>query len=121
VLNYGPIAQWSRWWTFDEIFGTKYERLASFGKPVMLAELGSLAVGGDRGVWYAETLDSLPRKYPAVRAVLFFNAGDDQTVTAQKVDWRIETDSVVAGVVRRAITQWPVSVAPSTRDSVVRP
>jgi beta-mannanase len=120
VLNYGPIAQWSRWWTFDEIFGTKYERLASFGKPVMLAELGSLAVGGDRGVWYAETLDSLPRKYPAVRAVLFFNAGDDQTVTAQKVDWRIQTDSVVAGVVRRAIVRWPVSVAPSTQDSVVR-
>ena len=48
VLNFGPIAQWSRWWTLAEIFGTKYERLASFGKPVMIAELGSLAVGGDR-------------------------------------------------------------------------
>ena len=111
VLNYGPIAKWSQWWSFDEIFGVKYARLASFGKPVMIAELGSLAVGGDRASWYAATLDSLPRKYPAVRAVLFFNAGEDQTVTQQKVDWRIETDSLVAGVVRRAIGGWPVPAA----------
>jgi hypothetical protein len=52
--------------------------------------------------------------------VLFFNAGDDQTVTAQKVDWRIETDSVIAGVVRGAIRRWPVGGAPLTQDSVVR-
>ncbi len=119
VLNYGPIAQWSRWWSFDEIFGAKYERLASFGKPVMLAELGSLAVGGDRAAWYAETLDSLPRKYPAVRSVLFFNAGDDQTVSAQKLDWRIETDSAVAAVVRRAIGGWPAGAAAAMPDSVI--
>ena len=107
VLNYGPIARWSRWWSFEEIFGTKYPRMASFGKPVMIAEFGSLAVGGDRAAWYAAALDSLPARYPAVRAILFFNAGDDRTVTHQTVDWRLETDSATAAAVRRAVARWP--------------
>jgi len=106
VLNYGPIAQWSRWWTFAEIFGAKYPRLAEFGKPVMVAEFGSLAVGGDRAEWYARALADLPANYPAVKALLFFNAGNDQTVTYQKVDWRVNADSGAAVAVARAIASW---------------
>lgn len=103
VLNFGPIAQWSRWWTFAEIFGSKYPRLSSFGKPVMIAELGSLAVGGDRERWYTDAIESIPRDYPAVRAVLLFHARDDQTVTYQKVDWSILGDSLVADAIRRSL------------------
>ena len=104
VLNFGPIAQWARWWSFAEIFGTKYPRMASFGKPVMIAELGSLAVGGDRAAWYRDAIESIPRDYPATRAVLFFNVRGDQTVTYQKVDWTIEGDSLVATAIRSALT-----------------
>lgn len=103
VLNFGPIAQWSKWWTFAEIFGQKYARLASFGKPVMIAELGSLAVGGDREAWYRDAIESIPREYPAVHAVLFFHARDDQTVTYQKVDWTIAGDSSLAAAVRQSL------------------
>ena len=103
VLNFGPIAQWSKWWTVAEIFGTKYERLASFGKPVMIAEFGSLAVGGDRAEWYRQALDSLPTRYPAVRALVFFQTRDDQTVTYQKVDWTFTGDSLVTGAVRSSL------------------
>ena len=103
VLNFGPIAQWSKWWTFAEIFGQKYERLASFAKPIMIAELGSLAVGGDREAWYRDAIESIPREYPAVRAVLFFHARDDQTVTYQKVDWTIVGDSALAAAVRQSL------------------
>jgi hypothetical protein len=69
----------------------------------MIAELGSLAVGGDRAAWYRDAIESIPRDYPAVRAVLFFHARDDQTVTYQKVDWTIAGDSVVAGSVRESL------------------
>lgn len=103
VLNFGPIAQWSRWWTFREIFGIKYPRLAAFGKPVMIAELGSLAVGGDRQAWYRDALTSIPRDYPAVKSIVFFHARDDQTVTYQKVDWTIASDSALAATVRQAL------------------
>ena len=103
VLNFGPIAQWSRWWTFAEIYGTKYPRLAEFGKPIMIAELGSLAVGGDRAGWYADAIRAIPRDYPATRALVFFHTRDDQTVTYQRVDWTITDDSVVAAAIRKGI------------------
>jgi hypothetical protein len=106
VLNFGPIAQWSRWWSVAEIFGTKYERLASFGKPVMIAEFGSLAVGGDRAAWYRDALATLPTRYPAVKAVLFFHARDDQTVTYQKVDWTVTGDSSTSAAIRDALEGW---------------
>jgi hypothetical protein len=111
ALNFGPIAQWSRWWSFQEIFGQKYPVLASFGKPVMVAEFGSLAVGGNRAAWYRDALDSMTTRYPQVRAVLFFNVRNDQTVTYQKVDWTIESDSAVLQAVRPSIKSW----APSNR------
>jgi hypothetical protein len=106
VLNFGPIAQWSRWWSFDEIFGKKYVRLASFRKPVMIAELGSLAVGGDRPAWYSAALQPLPAREPAVHAVLFFNAKEDQTTTYQKVDWTVTDDSATAAAIRQALASW---------------
>ena len=103
VLNFGPIEQWSRWWSAAEIFGSKYERLASFAKPVMIAEFGSLAVGGDRAAWYRDALASLPVKYPAVRALVFFQTRDDQTVTYQRVDWSFTSDSLVTEAVRESL------------------
>lgn len=106
VLNFGPIAQWSQWWTFEHIFGPKYPGLASFNKPVMVAEFGSLAVGGDRAEWYRQALTDLPARYPAVRALLFFEAAVDQTVTYQKVDWTVAGDSVLAATIRQAISPW---------------
>jgi hypothetical protein len=103
VLNFGPIAQWSRWWTFDEIFGTKYDRLAAFGKPIMVAEFGSLSVGGDREAWYREALSNLPARYPAVHAVVFFHVEGDQTVTYQQVDWTVTRDAPIARAIGTAI------------------
>lgn len=103
ALNFGPIAQWARWWSFREIFGQKYPMLASFGKPVMVAEFGSLAVGGSRPAWYRDALDRMTTIYPAVRALLFFNVRNDQTVTYQKVDWTIDGDSAVLRVARPLI------------------
>ncbi|HUR00392.1 MAG TPA: glycosyl hydrolase [Gemmatimonadaceae bacterium] len=108
ALNFGPIAQWSRWWDFEEIFGRKYDMLASFQKPVMVAEFGSLAVGGDRASWYGDALTDLRSKYPAVRAVLFFNVKDDQTVTYQRVDWTIDGDSAVLRALRPLLKVRPL-------------
>lgn len=87
ALNYGTVAYWSEWWTFDEIFGQHHEFLAGFGKPIMVAEFGSLAVGGDRETWYREALQDFQERYPAVHALLFFHVEADATVTRQFVRW----------------------------------
>ena len=106
ALNFGTVAHWSQWWTFHELFGMKYEILASFGKPVMIDEFGSLAVGGDRTAWYRDALADLPAKYPAVKALLFFHAREDQTVTYQKVDWSIASDPALADTIATAVRSW---------------
>ncbi len=106
VLNYGTVAYWSRWWTFDEIFGRRYAELASVGKPIMIAELGTLSAGGDRTDWYRAALTGLPDAMPRVRAVLFFHSAADATVTYQSLDWTITEDSALTAVVREAIAPW---------------
>ncbi len=106
ALNFGTVAYWSQWWTFQELFGTKYPQLASFGKPIMIAEFGSLAVGGDRLAWYRDALASLPQRYPAVESLLFFNATHDQTVTYQQVDWSISGDAALARAVADTLKSW---------------
>ena len=107
ALNFGAVGQqWSQWWSFREIFGVKYPRLASFGKPVMVAEFGSLAVGGDRSAWYRDALTNLPAEYPGVKALLFFHATNDQTVTYQKLDWSVASDPDLARTIAAAINPW---------------
>jgi hypothetical protein len=103
--------------TFAEIFGERYEALAAFGKPLMLAEFGSLAVGGDRAAWYSGALADLPVKHPAVKAVLFFEVAHDQTVTYQSLDWTVAGDTAVARAIRAAALPWAPGLV--ERDLVV--
>jgi hypothetical protein len=85
-------------WTFQEIFGTKYPQLASFGKPIMVAAFGSLAVAG-------------------VRAACF-HAKDDQTITDQKFDCSIESNPALARTVAAAIRTWAPESAPQPREEL---
>jgi hypothetical protein len=106
VLNYGTVARWSEWWSFEEIFGRHYERLAGYGKPLMIAELGTLAVGGDPAAWYDSALSRLPERHPQVRAVLFFHAARDQSVTYQALDWTFTGDPAVTERIVDAVGAW---------------
>lgn len=103
ALNYGTVAYWSEWWTFHEIFGQHYDFLAGFGKPIMLAEFGSLAVGGDRASWYDEALLDLRDRYPTVRAILFFHVQHDATVTRQALDWSLLDEPQVLETLKSAL------------------
>jgi len=105
ALNYGTVAYWSQWWTFEQIFGQHYDFLSGFGKPLMIAEFGSLAVGGDRAAWYREALEGLRVRFPQVKALLFFHVEGDATVTAQAVDWSFTRDSSVVQAVREALSE----------------
>jgi beta-mannanase len=107
ALNYGTVAYWSKWWTFDQIFGQHYASLAGLKKPIMIAEFGSVSVGGDRAKWYAEALGSLRDSYPQVKALMFFNVHADRTVTYQAIDWSIERDTAVLRVVREQAVAHP--------------
>jgi len=103
ALNYGTVALWSKWWGFDEIFGNYYKWLSMFNKPIMVTEFGSLSVGGNRQEWYAKALDSIPEKYPNLKAVLFFNNNSDNTTLNKTLDWSLNNDSLSVFEVKKIV------------------
>ena len=106
ALNYGNVAVWSKWWTFKEMFGNYYDRLAAYKKPIMITEFGSLTKGGNRQKWYAAALDSLPQHYPLVKSIVFFHFSNDNTNTPQAVNWTIKDDHAVTTVITGAVNKW---------------
>lgn len=109
ALNYGTVAPWSKWWSFKEIFGNYYDRLAVFGKPLMITEMGSLTVGGNRTQWFKNAFDSLPEKYPQLRSILFFNDNRDNTTLNKSLDWSILNDTATCNAIHQAIqTTWNI-------------
>jgi hypothetical protein len=112
VLNYGAVANWSRWWSFEDIFGRHYASVAAFEKPIMIAEFGSLAVGGDRAEWYRQALRDLPLRHPLVKALLFFHVEADRTLTYQALDWSFLDVPGDLLAVREALAGWPPPTLP---------
>jgi hypothetical protein len=106
ALNYGTVATWSQWWSFKEIVGKAYTELSTYGKPLMLSEFGSLEVGGNRSQWYSEALSSLPKDFPMVKAVVFFHAASDGTVSYKALDWSFVHDDKVIKGIREAVKKW---------------
>lgn len=106
ALNYGTVATWSQWWSFNDIIGKAYNDLSFYDKPMMLTEFGSLEVGGDRLQWYQQALESLPVKFKQVKAVVFFHAANDVTITYKALDWSFEHDPKVLKTVTTAVEKW---------------
>jgi len=106
ALNYGTVALWSKWWSFDEIFGNYYDWLAAFNKPIVITEFGSLAVGGQRDKWYEQALTNIPQKYPSLKALLFYNNDNDNTTLSKSLVWSINNDSLTINAIKRAVKTW---------------
>jgi hypothetical protein len=107
VLNYGTVAYWSEWWTFDDIFTRKYERLSQYDKPLMAAEFGTLMAGGERAPWFEQALTRLPQRLPNVKAVLFFHSRRDASITYQAINWSFDEDPGVIRAIKKALNTWP--------------
>jgi hypothetical protein len=106
ALNYGTVATWSQWWSFADIAGKACTDLSLYDKPLMLTEFGSLEVGGDRAEWYRQALHDLPAKFPKVKAVVFFHARNDMTITYKSLDWSFEEDPKVLHTIQTAVKDW---------------
>lgn len=105
-FNWGADIHWescdcqSAWRTFAEIFDITYGRLTALAdKPIMIGEVASSEVGGDKAAWISQAfLDDLPNRYPRIHAVSWFNkvaTGLDMVApgvvepTTTSVDWRV--------------------------------
>lgn len=106
VLNYGNVASWSKWWSFDDVFRHVYKDFLEFKKPIVLCEVGSLATGGDRAEWFQEAFDSLPNRYPLVKAVVFYHNHSDFTTSYKLLDWSITQDTSVVNAIQNSFHTW---------------
>jgi hypothetical protein len=85
--------------SFHRIFSSTYARLLRLAprKPVMIAEFASSTYGGSKSTWIRRAFRALPRRFPRVRAVIWYDQID------RGVDWPIETSRAATHAFRAAI------------------
>jgi hypothetical protein len=88
------------WRSFAQIFAPAYELVTTKiapRKPLMLGEFATSPYGGHKALWVRKMFELLPRKYPRVRALVYFDAID------RGIDWPIETSPAVASAFARGV------------------
>jgi hypothetical protein len=89
-----------RWRSFDQLYARSYaevtERIAP-SKPMILGEIACSEQGGSKAEWITEMLGGLPRRYPKVHGLVWFDKFDSG------MDWPLETsqsalDAFAAGI-----------------------
>ena len=76
------------WKTFGETFRSTYENVVKNvapAKPLLISEVASSEDGGSKPAWIKDMLTRVPREYPSVRGLLWFDTYDGS------LDWPIET------------------------------
>lgn len=105
ILNYGNVANWSRWWDLHQIIDKAYPTLSRFNKPMMIAELGTLGSGGEIHVWYQQAFYHLEHTYGRIRAIVFFNQPNDVTMSSYPLNWTITQDPRAVEFVARELAR----------------
>lgn len=105
ALNYGTVANWSRWWSLKDMLSKSYATLSKINKPMMICELGTLSQGGDMLQWYQQAFHDLDEKYARVRAVVFFNDTRDVTMSSWPLNWSVMQDGRAADYVARELSR----------------
>ena len=86
--------------SFGQLYRASYDlitqRIAP-NKPLMIGEFASSPDGGSKAAWISNALSVIPRQFPAIRAVVYFDRNDSGG------DWAIETNAAAAAAFRAGI------------------
>jgi hypothetical protein len=105
--NWGSTRPGSAWQTFAEIFGPSLAELRDItDKPLMIGEVASTEIGGDKAAWMNDFFDGLKRN-PAIRAFAWFNFDKES-------DWRIESSEAATAAFAAGIADWSSPAYPDT-------
>ncbi len=84
------------WQSFQQLFQDIYPLLAAKRKPIMIGEMSSAQVGGDKAKWIDEIIPTLRSRYPLIKCVVWFDIN-------KEADWRISSSAAAeAAFVRMA-------------------
>ncbi|MGE0723537.1 MAG: glycoside hydrolase family 26 protein, partial [Alphaproteobacteria bacterium] len=116
MLNYGRAARDGTWHSFSALYEAYRRQVVALDKPVLLAEFGTTAYGGDPAQWIASALDSIAAAYPEIRGLSFFHSKDDRNwptdwrpegQLAQAIDWTSGYAADVVAPIVAALDQRP--------------
>jgi hypothetical protein len=72
------------WQTFRQVFQKIYPLLAARKKPIMIGEMSSAQVGGNKAKWIDEIIPTLRASFPLIKCVVWFDIN-------KEADWRISS------------------------------
>jgi hypothetical protein len=81
AYNWGTSSSCCRWESFSDLITTLYTDYAG-KKPLIIPEISSAEVGGNKAAWIDDLHHSLPTKFPAIKALVWFDIN-------KETDWRI--------------------------------
>ena len=86
------------WQSLYQVFGASYAEVTAFTRrPLMIAETGSVELGGSKADWIRQGfLHELPSLMPRIRAVIWFEA-------KAKGDWRVYTSKTALAAFRTVV------------------
>jgi len=114
--NFGRSQSWSKWSSFEQVFGAAYALAVKRapGKPIVIGEMASSEVGGNKTEWLKEMFAVLPR-YPQIRALTWFDINKETNWAVNSSDevylaflqgltkpyWRGNAEALIAVGARR--------------------
>jgi hypothetical protein len=100
-FNWGATKHSIGWQSFKEVFGSTYQRMLQIahGKPMMIGETAADDRGGSKPKWIEQMLKELPKKFPKVRALVWYNEKD------QGMHWPLESSQAATKAFAKGIRQ----------------
>jgi Glycosyl hydrolase family 26 len=107
--DWNPPRPGAGWTSFEQIFSAFYRWGFPTGKPLIVGEFGVLeGTPGAKAAWFAQAGRELRTQLPDIRAVVYFDSGD------QKFDWRVTTSPSALAAFRSFGREPYFSARPST-------
>jgi hypothetical protein len=102
AFNFGAcVASGEGWDTYEEAIEPYMERMEAMapGKPIFLAQMGTVEQGGDKGEWLVETFGRLGQERN-FRGLIYFNVSKAEAgaPSCNPVDWRVYNPESGVGV-----------------------
>ncbi len=93
-FNFGSCWTYTHSRSFEEIYEPYLDRMSEMapGKPIFVAEIGSVPDGLDRAEWFRDTLTKIGM-YPGVRGIIYFNRVETNFLNppiCNPVDYRLD-------------------------------
>lgn len=98
-FNWGETANSQGWQSFVDIFSSTYREVTKIapGKPMVIGETASDERGGSKAAWIQNSLKVIPKKFPKVRGLVWFDE------RSQGMSWPLESSKASEHAFRRAI------------------